>query len=219
MRRAIPVPGTDEERWRRSVQGMQEANRVGLVRVHSAGGQRGIGDLQNVCDLYDELRRTGELIASILYRLSSRSAGSYAGGIAADRGGAPTNITTTGSRRRGEDHARWRGRDAHCRHARALYRRSDADRTTILGPGRNTSGSRRTRPRGLQIFTHAIGDRAIRLALDAYENAAESQSHQGCAPPHRAHRDHLAPLTFRASANLESLPAFSLCTPILTTTR
>jgi hypothetical protein len=26
--------------------------------------------------------------------------------------------------------------------------------------------------RGIQVFTHAIGDRAIRLALDAYENAA-----------------------------------------------
>jgi predicted amidohydrolase YtcJ len=28
--------------------------------------------------------------------------------------------------------------------------------------------------RGIQIFTHAIGDRAIRLALDAYENAAKT---------------------------------------------
>ena len=26
--------------------------------------------------------------------------------------------------------------------------------------------------RGLQIFTHAIGDKAVRLALDAYQNAA-----------------------------------------------
>jgi predicted amidohydrolase YtcJ len=30
--------------------------------------------------------------------------------------------------------------------------------------------------RGIQVFTHAIGDRAVRLALDAYENAAK-QNH------------------------------------------
>src|SRR5437764_5347730 len=28
--------------------------------------------------------------------------------------------------------------------------------------------------RGLQIFTHAIGTKAVRLALDAYQNAAET---------------------------------------------
>src|SRR4029077_15412593 len=40
--------------------------------------------------------------------------------------------------------------------------------------------------RGLQIFTHAIGDRAVRLALDAYENAAET-NHSNDARPRIEH--------------------------------
>jgi predicted amidohydrolase YtcJ len=36
--------------------------------------------------------------------------------------------------------------------------------------------------RGLQIFTHAIGDRAVRLALDAYQNAAEVNHTQDTRP-------------------------------------
>jgi predicted amidohydrolase YtcJ len=36
--------------------------------------------------------------------------------------------------------------------------------------------------RGLQSFTHAIGDRAVRLALDAYEEAKESNHTQDARP-------------------------------------
>jgi predicted amidohydrolase YtcJ len=36
--------------------------------------------------------------------------------------------------------------------------------------------------RGLQIFTHAIGDRAVRLALDAYENAAAANGTKDARP-------------------------------------
>src|SRR5207244_11727719 len=50
----VPKP-TREERLAALRKGMQEANKVGLVRVHSAGG-----DFEWL-DLYDELRRNGEL--------------------------------------------------------------------------------------------------------------------------------------------------------------
>ena len=40
--------------------------------------------------------------------------------------------------------------------------------------------------RGLQIFTHAIGDKAVRLALDAYQNATET-NHTNDARPRIEH--------------------------------
>ena len=46
--------------------------------------------------------------------------------------------------------------------------------------------------RGWQIFIHAIGDRGIRSALDAFEHAARANPPAGprTPAPHRAHRDH-----------------------------
>ena len=45
--------------------------------------------------------------------------------------------------------------------------------------------------RGWQVMIHAIGDRAIRMALDAFERAAQREPDAGARPPpsHRAHRD------------------------------
>ena len=45
--------------------------------------------------------------------------------------------------------------------------------------------------RGWQVMTHAIGDAAVRMTLDAYEAAAKANRGAGARPPssHRAHRD------------------------------
>ena len=45
---------------------------------------------------------------------------------------------------------------------------------------------------GWQVMTHAIGDAAVRLTLDAYAKRREDQSGALARPPpsHRAHRDH-----------------------------
>ncbi len=45
--------------------------------------------------------------------------------------------------------------------------------------------------RGWQVMTHAIGDRAVRMTLDAYERAATANAAAGARPPapRRAHRD------------------------------
>ena len=60
MSRAIPGPSRDE-RLQAYRSGLKEANRVGLVRVHSASGVgTASSDLQNA-DLLDELRKNGEL--------------------------------------------------------------------------------------------------------------------------------------------------------------
>src|SRR5262249_9387162 len=60
VKHAIPVPPR-AERLQALRQGIKEANRVGLVRVHSAGGVSiASSDLDNA-DLFEELRKFGEL--------------------------------------------------------------------------------------------------------------------------------------------------------------
>ncbi len=41
--------------------------------------------------------------------------------------------------------------------------------------------------RDFQIFTHAIGDKAVRTALDAYQQAAETNKTSRCPAADRAH--------------------------------
>jgi hypothetical protein len=45
---------------------------------------------------------------------------------------------------------------------------------TAMPPDQYREAVRRADAEGWQIYTHAIGDRAVRLALDAYENAAKA---------------------------------------------
>ena len=40
---------------------------------------------------------------------------------------------------------------------------------------------------GFQVHVHAIGDRAVREALDAFEAARAANGAERPAPPHRAH--------------------------------
>jgi predicted amidohydrolase YtcJ len=67
--------------------------------------------------------------------------------------------------------------------------------------------------RGWQIFIHAIGDRAIRMSLDAFERAAAANPRPPeAAPSARAHRGQLPRPTSRASARLASSRRSSRCT-------
>jgi len=64
--------------------------------------------------------------------------------------------------------------------------------------------------RGLQIFTHAIGDRAVRLSLDAYEEAEKSnQTHD--TRPRIEHIETISAQIFRGSASLPWWQASSPC--------
>ena len=64
----MPKP-TRDERLAALRLGMHEANKFGLVRVHSAGG-----DFEWL-SLFDELRQQRQLILAVLYRLLPRSSG------------------------------------------------------------------------------------------------------------------------------------------------
>jgi predicted amidohydrolase YtcJ len=173
MRRSIPVP-TREEKLRALRAGMKEANRFGLVRVHVAGSvSAGVGDLQDV-DLLDELRRTGDLSLRmyLAYRLD------------------PPVVTAEQLRQIDDFHNRFHDEWISAGAAKFFLDGVIETRTAaMLSPYANDpskSGELLWSPavyqaaiteldrRGIQIFTHAIGDRAIRQALDSYANAQQS---------------------------------------------
>jgi predicted amidohydrolase YtcJ len=159
-----PKP-TRDERLAALRKGLREANRVGLVRVHSAGG-----DFEWL-DLYDELRLNGELTVRqyIAYRLN------------------PPELTPAAIEK--AEQARRTYRDdwiaagavktmldgvveAHTAAMLAPYS-DDPTKSGALfwDPAKYQQAVVELDRRGFQIFTHAIGDRAVRLALDAYEHA------------------------------------------------
>jgi predicted amidohydrolase YtcJ len=170
MRRSIPVP-TREEKLRALRAGMKEANRFGLVRVHVAGSiSAGTGDVQDV-SLFDELRRTGELSVRmyLAYRLD------------------PPAVTAEQLRQIDDFHNDYRDEWISAGAAKFFLDGVIETRTAaMLEPYTNDpsrSGELNWSPavyqaavteldrRGIQIFSHAVGDRAIRQALDSYANA------------------------------------------------
>ncbi|MGC2196328.1 MAG: amidohydrolase [Terriglobales bacterium] len=182
MTRVIPVP-SQEEKLAAFRAGFREANRAGLVRVHSAGGV-GIasGDLQNV-DLLDELRKSGELTVRmyLAYRAEPPTI-------------TPAQFQEIEQARR-KYHDEWISAGAvkffmdgvvESHTAAMLTPYSDDPKLTgslLWDPDTYKSLVAELDKRGIQIFTHAIGDRAVRLTLDAYENAAKvngthDQSHR-----------------------------------------
>jgi predicted amidohydrolase YtcJ len=167
----IPEP-TREERLAALKLGIHEANKHGLVRVHSAGG-----DFEWF-SLYDQLRREGQLSLRfyIAYFLDPP-------GITAD---AIDTIEQT----RNTYHDDWLAGgavktmldgvvEAHTAAMLAPY----SDDATQAGklfwePAKYSEAIDELDRRGFQIFTHAIGDRAVRTALDAYKHAAKrNRSH------------------------------------------
>jgi predicted amidohydrolase YtcJ len=170
MRRAIPVP-IREEKLRALRAGLKEANRFGVVRVHVAGSvSAGVGDLQDV-DLFEELQRTGELSVRmyLAYRLD------------------PPAVTEEEFRQikgAGDKyHDEWISAGAakffldgviETRTAAMLspYSNEPSQAGQLLwDPAIYQAAVAELDRRGVQVFTHAIGDRAIRQALDSYENA------------------------------------------------
>lgn len=170
MRRAIPVPGWEEKLGALRA-GLKEANRVGVVRVHVAGSvSAGIGDLQDVA-LFEELHRTGELSVRmyLAYRLD------------------PPAVSPEELRQISEAADKYHDEWISAGGAKFFLDGVIETRTAaMLAPYSNDpsqSGQLLWDPaiyeaavaeldrRGIQVFSHAVGDRAIRQALDAYENA------------------------------------------------
>jgi hypothetical protein len=172
-----PVP-TRAERLDALRKGIREANRVGLVRVHSAGQ-----DFEYL-DLYDELRKRGELSLRfyIAYFLDPPGLTPQSTALIEDarrkysfnddwiEGGAVKTMLDGVV-------------EAHTAAMLAPY----SDDPTLSGklfwdPDKYKANIADLDARGLQIFTHAIGDKAVRLALDAYQGAAEVNKTKDARP-------------------------------------
>ena len=177
--RVMPKP-TREERLAALRLGIHEANKFGLTRVHSAGQ-----DFEWL-DLYDELRRNGEMTLRfyVAYFLDPPEL-------------TPDAIEKIEQARR-TYHDDWISGgvvktmldgvvEAHTAAMLAPYS-DDPSQTGKLfwDPAKYTQAVAELDRRGLQIFTHAIGDKAVRLALDAYQNATET-NHTNDARPRIEH--------------------------------
>lgn len=147
--------------------GMKWANEHGLTRVHSAGG-----DFEFL-DLFDELRRNGQqsLRFYIAYFLNPPKL-------------RPEDLDAIeGSRKRFHDE--WIDTDAVKMMVDGVVESHTAamlepysDDAGVKGklfwePANYTAAVAELDKRGLQLFTHAIGDYGVRTALDAYQHAEE----------------------------------------------
>lgn len=160
--------------------GLHWANQNGLTRVHSAGG-----DFEEF-DLYDELRRHGDLTVRmyIAYFLDppalrpqdiaaiEEARKKYTGDWLA--GGAVKMMV-----------------DGVVESHTAALLEPYTDNPSIKGklfwdPEKYKAAVAELDKRGLQLFTHAIGDYGVRTALDAYENA-EKVNHTSDRRPRIEH--------------------------------
>jgi predicted amidohydrolase YtcJ len=162
-----PVP-TRAERLGALRKGIHEANRVGLTRVHSAGQ-----DFEYL-DLYNELRTRGELTLRF-----------YIAYFLDPPGLTPqSNALIDNARRQYNSNDDWIAGgvvktmldgvvEAHTAAMLEPYTDDPTQSGKLFwDPDKYKATVANLDARGLQIFTHAIGDRAVRLALDACQNAA-----------------------------------------------
>jgi predicted amidohydrolase YtcJ len=171
----IPKP-TRQERLDALRKGIHEANKAGLVRVHSAGQ-----DFEYL-DLYNELRNRGELTLRF-----------YVSYFLDPPGLTPEiNKKIDDARRRYNDDWISGGVvktmldgvvEAHTAAMLAPYSDDPSQSGKLFwDPEKYKAAVSDLDGRGLQIFTHAIGDKAVRLALDAYQNAAEMNHTKDARP-------------------------------------
>ncbi len=170
-----PAP-TREERLQALRKGIHEANRVGLTRVHSAGG-----DFEYL-DLLKELRQSGDLSLRfyIAYFLDPPEL-------------TPDAINKIEDARKTYNDDWLSGGvvktmldgvvEAHT--AAMLEPYSDDPSQTgklFWDPDKYKKAVTELDRRGLQVFTHAIGTKAVRLALDTYQQAAETNHTHDARP-------------------------------------
>ena len=175
----MPKP-TAEQRLTALRLGIHEANKVGLTRVHSAGG-----DFEWL-HLYDQLRQNNQLTLRfyVAYFLD------------------PPELTPDAIEK--IEQARKKYKDDWISggvvktmldgvveaHTAAMFQpySDDPSQTGKLfwDPEKYGNAITELDRRGLQIFTHAIGDKAVRTALDAYQQAAMA-NHTSDARPRIEH--------------------------------
>jgi predicted amidohydrolase YtcJ len=171
----MPKP-TREERLAALRKGIHAANKFGLTRVQSAGQDF------DYLDLYDELRRKGELTLRfyVAYFLNPPEL-------------RPEDLEKIEQARK-TYHDEWIAGgvvktmldgvvEAHTAAMLTPY----SDDPSQIGkmfwdPPKYTAAVAELDRRGLQIFTHAIGEKAVRTALDAYEEAARTNHTHDARP-------------------------------------
>jgi len=175
IERVIPKP-TREEKLTALRRGIKWANQNGLTRVHSAGG-----DFEELA-LYDELRQTKQLtlrfyIAYLLNPPELRQ---------------PDVETIETARRKYHDEWLDAGAvkflmDGVVESHTAAFLDPYSDDPKLNGalfwdPEKYKNAVADLDRRNLQLFTHAIGDKAIRAALDAYEFVAAKNHNKDRRP-------------------------------------
>ncbi len=173
VRRPIPQPSR-EAKLQALRAGLDQAKRAGLVRVHVLGGvNAGRDDLQNI-DLLEELRRNNELTLRfyLAYRLDPPEVtASQLREIVQARNRYSDGWIAAGSAKFFLDGVI----ETHTAAMLAPYSDNPPLSGELLwGQDKYKRWVAELDQRGIQVFTHAIGDRAIRVALDAYENAAKT---------------------------------------------
>jgi len=172
VRKFIPEP-TREQNIEALKRGLAEANRFGLTRVECAGGEGESSDFA-VLDLLDQLRREGALTLRfyVAYYL--------------DPGKSVDDALPKLEAAHRQYNDEWIASGAVKAYLDGVVEAHTAAMLTPYGDDPSVSGSLFWDPakyrsevaefdrRGYQVFTHAIGDRAVRLALDAYEQAQQA---------------------------------------------
>ena len=172
VRHAIPRP-SKEQLVAAVRRGMLEANRVGLVRAISTDGVHVQGGDFEILDVYDELRRAGRL--TVRFDVSMRIQPPAL---------LPAQVQRIeNARQRYHDDWLAAGKakffvdgviETHTAAMLAPYADDPSQSGHLLwDPDKYVRAVEELDAHGIQVFSHAIGDRAIRLALDAYENAQE----------------------------------------------
>ena len=169
VRRMIPPP-SHEQVVAALLGGMREANRVGLVRAISPDGVSVQGGDFRALETYDGLRRSGRLTVrfDIALRLQPPAlTRDEVQEIEAARNRYHDGWVSAGEAKFFLDGV------IETRTAAMLAPYVDDTKSGELlwDPGQYRDAVSELDRHGIQVFTHAIGDRAIRLALDAYENA------------------------------------------------
>jgi predicted amidohydrolase YtcJ len=164
---AAPKP-TDEDRLAAIRAAMDEAHRLGITSVQDAGGTA--ADLE----LFDQLRKRGDLTLRVYQALRADASLDQAGIEALEQirtRFADDPLLKTGAVKIIADGVI----ESHTAAMLEPY----ANRTSVKGDARFTQEQLNAvvamlDKHGWQVMTHAIGDAAVRMTLDAYETAAKA---------------------------------------------
>ena len=167
MSKVAPQP-TEEDRVAAIRAAIDEAHRLGITSVQDAGGPA--SDLE----LYDRLRKAGHLTLRVYQALRADATLTEAGLEELEQirtRFADDPMLKTGAIKLVADGVI----EAHTAAMLEPY----ANRPSIKGDARFTPEQMNTvvgmlDRRGWQVMTHAIGDAAVRMTLDAYESAAKN---------------------------------------------